>query len=60
MYKNFEMAPGWHRLPNGVVVYSDPIALRLADPKDSIEGAYKSKNDLSKGEEQPMDTTGEG
>ena len=34
--QELEMAPGWCRLPNGVVVYSDPIALRLADPKDSV------------------------
>ena len=31
-----------------MVVYSDPIALRLADPKDSIEKAYKSRMTLVK------------
>ena len=46
--QELEMAPGWHRLPNGVVVYSDPIALRLADPKDSVEKAYKSRMTLAK------------
>ena len=46
--QELEMAPGWHRLPNAVVVYSDPIALRLADPKDSIEKAYKSRMTLVK------------
>lgn len=24
--EELEMAPDWHRLPNGIVAYSDPIA----------------------------------
>ena len=28
--KELEMTPGWHRLPNGVAVYSDPVATQLA------------------------------
>ena len=46
--QDLELAPGWHRLPNGVVAYSDPVAVRLADPKDNIEKAYKSRLTLVK------------
>ena len=46
--QDLEMDPGWHRLPNGVVVSSDPTAPRLSDPKDSIEKAYKSRFALLK------------
>ena len=46
--QDLELAPGWHRLPKGVVVYSDPVAVRLADPKDNIEKAYKSRLTLVK------------
>ena len=34
--QEMEMAPGWHRLPNGVAVYSDPVATQLIDPSGSI------------------------
>ena len=46
--QDLELAPGWHRLPNGVVVYSDPVAVRLTDPKGNIEKAYKSRLTLVK------------
>ena len=39
--QELEMTPGWHRLPNGVAVYSDPVATQLVDPSGSIEKIYK-------------------
>ena len=41
--KELELTPGWHRLPNGVAAYCDPVATRLLDPSQSIEGDMKSR-----------------
>ena len=35
--KDLEMQPGWHQLPNGIVAYSDPVAMSLTDPRGQIE-----------------------
>ena len=40
--EELELSPGWHRLPNGVIVYSDPVAIRLADARQSVDGEWKS------------------
>ena len=37
------------RLPNGVAVYSDPVATQLVDPSGSIEKIYKARMTLVKG-----------
>ena len=50
--KELEMTPGWHRLPNGVAVYSDPVATQLVDPSSSIEKDYKARMALVKGKER--------
>ena len=49
--QEMEMTPGWHRLPNGVAVYSDPVATQLIDPSGSIEKDYKARLTLVKGKE---------
>ena len=49
--KELEMTPGWHRLPNGVAVYSDPVATQLLDPAGSIEKIYKARMTLVKGKD---------
>ena len=41
--QGLEMTPGWHRLPNGVAVYSDPVATQLVDPAGSVEKHYKAR-----------------
>ena len=46
--QDLEMAPGWHRLPNGIVAYSDPIAISLADPRGQIEDKWKARLTLVK------------
>ena len=46
--QDLEMAPGWHRLPNGIVAYSDPIATTLADPRGQIEDKWKARLTLVK------------
>ena len=46
--KELEMTPGWHRLPNGVAVYSDPVATQLVS---SIEKDYKARMTLVKGKD---------
>ena len=49
--QDLEMAPGWHRLPNGIVAYSDPIATTLADPRGQMEGQI----DLGEGQRWNVD-----
>ena len=49
--QELEMTPGWHRLPNGVAVYSDPVATQLVDPTGSIEKIYKARMTLVKGKD---------
>ena len=49
--KDLEMTPGWHRLPNGVAVYSDPVAMKLIDPSDSVEKMYKARVTMVKGKD---------
>ena len=49
--QELEMTPGWHRLPNGVAVYSDPVATQLVDPTGSIEKLYKARLTLVKGKD---------
>lgn len=52
--QGLELAPGWHRLPNGVAVYnvySDPVACQLLDPKGSIEKIYKARMTLVKNDD---------
>ena len=44
--KEMEMEPGWHRLPNGVVAYSDPVATSLLDPRGQIKEAWKARMTL--------------
>ena len=46
--EELELSPGWHRLPNGVIVYSDPVAIRLADARQSVDGEWKSRMTLMK------------
>ena len=46
--KELELTPGWHRLPNGVAAYCDPVATRLLDPSQSIEGDMKGRLTLIK------------
>lgn len=40
--EELEYVPGWHRLPNGVVAHSDPVAVYMTDPSQSIEGDWKA------------------
>ena len=42
------MEPGWHRLPNGVVAYSDPVATSLVDPRGQIEDTWRARMTLIK------------
>ena len=49
--KDLELQPGWHQLPNGIVAYSDPVAVSLADPRGQIEEAWKSRMTLLKEKE---------
>ena len=46
--KDLEMQPGWHQLPNGIVAYSDPVAMSLTDPRGQIESTWKSRMTLVK------------
>ena len=46
--KELELAPGWHRLANGIVAYSDPVAMALTDPRGQIEEAWKARMTLVK------------
>ena len=46
--QDLEMEPGWHRLPNGIVAYSDPIATSLTDPRGQIEDKWKARMTLVK------------
>ena len=46
--KVLESTPGWHRLPNGISVYSDPVATTLLDPRQSVEGDFKGRLTLMK------------
>ena len=46
--KSLEMTPGWHRLPNGVLVYSDTVASHMTNPAGSIEKSYKARLTLVK------------
>ena len=46
--QELEMTPGWHRLPNGVAVYSDPVATQLVDPSGS------SQDDIDQGKRWPL------
>ena len=46
--EELEMSPGWRRLPNGVIVYSDPVAIRLADAWQSVDGDWKARLTLMK------------
>ena len=41
--KDLEMSPGWHRLPNGVVVFSDPVVSILLGPRQSIESDMRGR-----------------
>ena len=50
--QEMEMTPGWHRLPNGVAVYSDPVATQLIDPSGSTEKDYQARLTLVKGKER--------
>ena len=49
--KDLEVTPGWHRLPNGVAVYSDPVAMKMIDPSDSTEKMYKARMTMVKGKD---------
>ena len=46
--EELEMAPGWHRLPNGIVAYSDPVAVSMTDPRGQIEDHWKARLTLVK------------
>ena len=46
--RGLELAPGWHRLANGIVAYSDPVAMALTDPRGQIEEAWKARMTLVK------------
>ena len=43
-----EVIPGWHVLPNGVVVYSDPVAQNYLDPRDNYNEEWKARMTLMK------------
>lgn len=44
----YEFVPGWPRLPNGVVAHSDPVAVYMVDPSQSIEGDWKARMTMVK------------
>ena len=46
--RGLELAPGWHRLANGIVAYSDPVAMALTDPRGQIEETWKARMTLVK------------
>ena len=46
--QELEKAQGWHRLPNGVSAYSDPVATHFMDLTYSIEGDMKGRVTLMK------------
>ena len=46
--RNLEKSPGWHRLPNGVVVYSDAVATSLLDPRSMMSQKWKCRMTLMK------------
>ena len=50
--KMVEKTPGWHRLPNGVAVYSDSVANRFLDPRGMLSEHWKSRMTLMKVPEQ--------
>ena len=41
--RNLEKSPGWHRLPNGVVVYSDAVATKLLDPRSMLSEKWRCR-----------------
>lgn len=43
-----ETLPGWHVLPNGVVVHSDPVALNFLDPSDNYGPEWPARMTLMK------------
>ena len=43
-----ERSPGWHVLPNGVVVYSDSVALNFLDPRNNFDVEWPSRMTLMK------------
>ena len=47
--KEMELVPGWHRLANGIVAYSDPVATALTDPRGQIEETWKATMTLGDG-----------
>ena len=46
--EELEMAPGWRRLPNGIVAYSDPVAVAMTDPRGQIEEHWRARMTLVK------------
>ena len=44
--QNLEKSPGWHRLPNGVVVFSDAVACSFLDPRQMFGQHWKSRMTL--------------
>ena len=46
--EELEFVPGWRRLPNGVIAHSDPVAVYMVDPSQSIEGDWKARMTLMK------------
>ena len=46
--KMIEKTPGWHRLPNGVAVYSDSVARHFLDPRGMLSDHWKSRLTLMK------------
>ena len=50
--QELEMTPRWRRLPNGVAVYSDPVATCGEAPKSQI--------DIGQGQRRVLDAIGEG
>lgn len=46
--EELELTPQWHRLPNRVIAYSDPVAIRLADARQSVDGDWKARLTLMK------------
>ena len=43
-----EKVPGWHALPNGIVVHSNPTAARFLDPCDCFGKEWRSRLTLLK------------
>ena len=53
--EELELSPGWHRLPNGVIAYSDPVAIRLADARQSVDGEWRVKDDTHEGQRRHVE-----